>query len=359
MSDETPRRRLIAFAHGIDDPACRFRIRQFLPSFEQAGWDVSLRTNFPPRPWDSPYRNPFVRAVHQRSRLLSRLVRRRLDIRAASGYDAAFLNRDLLGGNVAYEKLLLRRNPRLIFDFDDAIFLGSTSKHIEWICRHARWVTAGNEFLAQFARQFTERVTVLPTVVDTDAYAMRRPSSGGVPLRVGWLGSDRSIGETLIPHLPMLARLQRELRFEFVVVSRPKPAISEHIPYWTFIEWSPTVETRIAGLFDIGIMPLVDDAFQRGKCGCKLLQYMAAGLPVVASPVGINAQLIAHGDRGFLAGTEEHWRQTLGTLIADAGCRTRMGSAGRIFVEQKYSLRAWFPVLLRIVESVADGSNTR
>jgi glycosyltransferase involved in cell wall biosynthesis len=358
MSEGAPRRRLMAFAHGLDDPACRFRIRQYLPCFEQAGWDVSLRTNHPPRPWDSPYRNPFVRALHQRSRVLSRQLWRRWDIRAAAGYDAVLLNRDILAGRVEYEKLLLRRNPRFVFDFDDAIFLGAKAAHIEWICRHAAWVTAGNESLAAFARQFTDRVTVLPTVVDTDAYLMRQAVPLRRPLRVGWLGSDRSIRETLLPHLPMLARLQKELGFELIVISRPRPEIAEPGLRWTFVEWNPIVETRIAEWFDIGIMPLIDDAFQRGKCGCKLLQYMAAGLPVVASPVGINGQLVSHGGRGFLAGPEEQWRHALGTLLADAGLRLRMGNEGRTFVEQQFSRRVWFPVLLRILENVAATANT-
>jgi len=352
MSDEGLRRRLIAFAHGIDDPACRFRIRQYLPCFEQAGWEVSLRTNHPPRPWDSPYRNRFFRAVHQRSGVICRKLWRQWDIRAASQYDAVLLNRDLLGGRVEYEELLLRRNPRIVFDFDDAIFLGPKAAHIEWICRHAAWVTAGSEFLAEFARQFTDRVTVLPTVVDTHAYLVRRAGPIRHPLRVGWLGSDRSIRETLFPHLPMLVRLQRELGFEFVIISRPRPEIAETGLRWTFVEWNPVTETRIAELFDIGIMPLIDEPFQRGKCGCKLLQYMAAGLPVVASPVGINERLVSDGDRGFLADTEEQWRQSLGTLIADADLRLRMGNEGRTFVEHDFSRRAWFPVLVQVLENV-------
>ncbi len=117
-------RRLIAFGHGIDDPACRFRIRQYIPCFEQAGWAVSLRTNHPPRPWSSPYRNPLLSTAHKLGGVAVRQLWRRFDIHSAAGYDAVLLNRDLLAGRVAYEQHLLRRNPRLIFDFDDAIYLG-------------------------------------------------------------------------------------------------------------------------------------------------------------------------------------------------------------------------------------------
>jgi len=359
LTGAAQRRRLIAFAHGIDDPACRFRIRQYVPCLEQAGWDVRLSTNHPERPRDSPYRNPLLRTAHQRCRVAVRQLWRRWDIRAAAAFDAVLLNRDLLQGRIEYEQLLLRENPRVIFDFDDAIFLGEKAGHTEWICRRAAWVTAGNERLASFARQFTDRVTVLPTVVDTDACAVSRQDSRGRPVRIGWLGSDRSIQETLFPFLPLFARLQQQLGFDFVIVSKPEPAVPEPALRWSFVEWSPAVETRIGDVIDIGIMPLTDTEFHRGKCGCKLLQYMAAGLPVVASPVGINSYLVATGERGHLAETEADWSKAFAELIADRELRLRMGARGRAFVEREFSRSAWFPVLLDILEKVANGPSRR
>jgi hypothetical protein len=279
--------------------------------------------------------------------------RRRHDIRAASAFDVVLLNRDLLGGRASFEDELFRRNPRVVFDFDDAIYLGDKAAHVAGVCARAAWVTAGNESLAAFARQHTDRVTVLPTVIDCDAYLVRQDHErAGRRVRVGWLGSDRSIDETLVPHLALLARLRDELGFELVVVSKPKPALPAGLGSWQFVEWSPVVETRIAELFDVGIMPLVDDPYQRGKCGCKLLQYMAAGLPAVASPVGINAHLLDDG-RGMLASGEEQWRAALATLVEDARLRRSLGEAGRAFVETEYSLRRWFPVLEGILARVA------
>lgn len=346
-------KRLIAFAHAPDNPACRFRIGQYVPCFTQAGWQVSLRTMHPPDPWRSPLAQP-LGAVHRALRQGSRTLWRRWDIRAAARYDAVLLNRDLLGGRVAYERALLRRNPRVVFDFDDAIFLDGKAAHTEWICRRAAWVTAGNDNLASFARQFTDRVTVLPTVVDPDAYVVREATRIPDLARVGWLGSGYSIRQTLYPHLPMLARLQETLGFELVVVSSPRPDINVPGLRWRFVEWSAEVETRVGDLCDVGIMPLVDEPYQRAKCGCKLLQYMAAGLPVVASPVGINADLVSHGGRGYLASTEDEWRQAIETLLADPLLRTRMGREGRRFVERDYSRRRWFPVLLETLERVAS-----
>jgi glycosyltransferase involved in cell wall biosynthesis len=281
-----------------------------------------------------------------------RRLRRVRDIRAASAFDVVLLNRDLLGGRAEFEERLFRRNPRVVFDFDDAIFLGEKEQHVAGICARAAWVTAGNEQLAAFARRHTDRVSVLPTVVDTDAYLVRREHEHPGRLRVGWLGSDRSIRETLVPYLDMLGRLGSEIGFELVVVSKPSPDLPSAVAPWQFVEWTPETETRIAELFDVGIMPLVDDPYQRGKCGCKLLQYMAAGLPTIASPVGINEHLL-EGGRGLLARSEDEWRAALGTLAADAALRRSLGEAGRAFVERRYSLRVWAPVLEEILSRVA------
>ncbi len=294
-------------------------------------------------PLDQPHLD---RAAH---RLYASAHSTSWDIRAASRFDAVLLNRDLLEGRVEYEQRLLRRNPRVLFDFDDAIFLGAKARHIQWICENAAWVTAGNDCLASFAQGFTDRVTVLPTVVDTGLYAVH--TAAGKTIRVGWLGSDRSIRETLFPHVPMLASLQAELGFEFIVVSRPRRELPASGLRYQFVEWSPQTETRIADLIDIGIMPLVDDEFQRGKCGCKLLQYMAAGLPSIASPVGINSTIINCGQCGFLAVSGQEWRQALSRLIADANQRVQMGAAGRAFVEREYSVERWFPSLLGILKT--------
>lgn len=345
-------RRLIAYAHERGGPASRFRIEQLVPLLERAGWTVSLRTQDPARPWDSPYRNGAVRWLHRRARTSLRHVRRMRDVREASAYDVVLLNRDLLGGRPGYEDELFRRNPRVVFDFDDAIYLGRNEAHVAGICARAGWVTAGNETLADFARRHTDRVTVLPTVVDTDAYVVRRAHERAGPVRVGWLGSDRSIRETLLPHLAMLARLRDEIGFELVIVTRPKPEVPAALGPWRWVEWSPDVETRIAELLDVGVMPLVDEPFQRGKCGLKLLQYMAAGLPAVASPVGINVQLL-EGGRGSSAASEDEWRDALAALVRDPGLRATLGAAGRAFVEERYALRSWFPVLEEILVRVA------
>jgi glycosyltransferase involved in cell wall biosynthesis len=344
-------KRLLAFAHAVADPACRFRVTQYFPLLAEAGWRPSLSTQHPPHPWERPFRSAAVRNVYRRAAFWTRRTRRVRDIRSAPAYDAILLNRDLLQQRIEYERLLLRLNPRVVFDVDDAIHLGAGEAHARWICERAAWVTAGNETLASFARQFTDRVTVLPTVVDTDAYETAVHRQDG-RVRVGWLGSGRSIEQTLRPFLPLMAALQAERHFRFVVVTKPRPAIPCPGLEWEFVEWSPETEVRIARHLDIGIMPLADEPFQRAKCGCKLLQYFAAGLPAVASPVGVNTSLVGHRERGILAATPAGWRSAIGDLIGDAALRARLGAAARRFVEKEYSRRTWFPVLLDVLERV-------
>lgn len=347
-------RRLIAYTHARDDPAARFRVRQFIPWFERAGWTVSHRPSRPERPWQSPHASPPLRWLDQRAGVAMRRVRRWRDIRDAAGYDVAFVNRDLLEGRLVHEAALLRRNPRVVFDFDDAIHLGAKEAHVAWICQRAAWVTAGNDLLADVARRYTERVSVVPTVVDTGAYPPPPRPGQDRPLRVGWLGSDLSIRETLFPFAPLLGGLQAALGFELVVVTKPRRELPEERLRWRHVDWSPEIETRIAEHFDVGIMPLQDDAFQRGKCGCKLLQYMAAGLPVVATPVGVNARIVG-ADRGYLARDAAEWGEALARL-RDPALRGELGAAGRRFVEREYSVERWFPRLLDVVERVAAGS---
>lgn len=348
-------RRLIAYTHGRDDPAGRFRIAQYAGVLRDAGWELSLRPRSPERPWDA------ATGLQRRCGAWLRRRRRLRDIDASADYDAAFVSRDLLEGRRIYEQRLLEHNSRVVFDFDDAIYLdadgglGEKAEHVAWMCERAAWVTTGAAVLAEFARQYTDRVTVLPTVVDVDSYAPAdglADERGDGPVRVGWLGSDRSIHQTLYPAAEMLRRVQRELGFELVVVSKPRPDLPSSLR-WSYQEWTPAVETRIAERFDVGIMPLDDTPFQRGKCGCKLIQYMAAGLPWVASPVGMNRSLAGAGERGLLASTESEWREALGSLVRDAALRRRLGAAGRIFVRQNYSLGRWFPTLLDTLVKVS------
>ncbi|MCB1741409.1 MAG: glycosyltransferase family 4 protein [Gammaproteobacteria bacterium] len=344
---------LMACSHSDFDPASRFRVLQYLPRLEAAGWRVSHRPNRPWRHWRTGVRVwPLGGLIQRGGDALKRLSRWR-DVLDSGGFDVVFVNRDLLGIDLVYEKALLARNPRVLFDFDDMIWLGARHAHVAWMCRHAAWVTAGNATLAGFARQYTSSVTLLPTVVDVSTYPPAVPGASSVPVRLGWLGSGFSIDQTLVPHLPMFAYLQRRLDFELVIVSAPRPRIDQPGLRWRWIPWSPRTETRIGELFDIGIMPLVDTPFQRGKCGTKLLQYMAAALPAIASPVGMNREIIGRSGAGMLAATTDEWRDAI-MQLGDPAMRERLGLAGRAYCTEHYHLDRWTSVMLELLQRVAD-----
>lgn len=346
--------RLLGITQSAFDPASRVRFIQFIPYLEREGWRVSHLPNRPDRQWMSPLHSRILRGMHYRLGRAGMKINRWQDIRRASRYDVVFVNRDLAGNGLFLEKRLWRVNPHIVYDFDDAVFIGPNEYAVRWMCEHAAWVTPGNEYLAQYARRYNEKVTVIPTVIDTEKYHAKSYDDGGStrPVRVGWSGSDQSIRPTLFAYLPMLAELQSRIDFEFVIISNSRPVLPVANFRWTFCEWRAEEEADLAQKMEIGLMPLKDDEFQRGKCGLKLLQYMAAGLPTVASPVGVNKEITRVGRTGFLATTPQEWGRALEELVQSRALRASMGRAGRSVCEEEYSICRWLPTLISILERV-------
>ncbi len=326
------------------DPASRFRFVQLIPHLERAGWDVEHRPNRPDRQWTSRIPGRIPRAVHHRLGRLAMKANRWRDVASAGDFDAVFVNRDLAGRGRFFEQRLIARNPNVVFDFDDAIFLSDNEPAVAWMCSRATWVTPGNAYLAAWVGRHTNRYTVIPTVIDTDLY-QARPLPGGPLPRVGWSGSDQSIGPTLFAFLPMLAEIQRSVPFELVVITNTRPRIDLPDLRWSFLPWSELEEVASLLTLDVGLMPLQDTEFQRGKCGLKALQYMATGRPVLASPVGVNAEIVEHGKTGYHASTDGEWAEGLRALLASDARRAQMGAAGRRRCEEGYSVRRWLPTL--------------
>lgn len=261
-----------------------------------------------------------------------------------------------------FERLASWTGKPIIFDYDDAIFhyyddsrlpivrrlLG---RKLEPIMRTAAACLCGNAYLAQYAARFCDRSIVLPTVVDTSVYQPAvRPGNG--PVVVGWIGSPTT-WRNMQPLLPLLQELTGEGKIRVRAVGAGAGASADSFSGLQFIDWNGASEVADVQAMDIGIMPLLDRPFERGKSGYKLIQYMACGLPVVASPVGVNGDIVRDGENGFLASNSEQWRKALQMLIGDSELRERMGRAGRTRAETDYSLVAQAPRLVDVFREVS------
>jgi len=248
-----------------------------------------------------------------------------------------------------------------VYDLDDALFLGSpaaANRRFQWAkqearrcvdcLRRARLVIAGNAFLADRAREYARQVEVVPSCVDPGRQPLRIHAATEV-VTVGWIGSHTT-SVYLESIFSVFARLNADrLRAKLVVVGGNPDMSADWIEHRA---WSLANEPSDLAGFDIGIMPLPDTDWARGKCGYKILQYFGAGVPAVASPVGITSELIGD-DRGLLASSPTEWYAALDQLISDVDERRRRGAAARTYVEQRYSYQRWAPQLAGLLKSVS------
>jgi glycosyltransferase involved in cell wall biosynthesis len=342
-------------------PGQRFRFEQYLDTWRDAGIEPTVRTLLDERSMDHLYKRGGF--AGKAADVLRGFGRRVTDLRDAKRFDAAFLFREAFPmGPALIERALARIGLPYIYDFDDAIYLPNSSdanrfftplkfpQKVRSLARHAALVTAGNEHLAAWARQYQPNVRVLPTTIDTDLYVPApRPDDGG-PLRIGWSGSI-----TTIKHLETLEGVLRDVQAERGVRLRVIGDESYRLAGADVevLKWSEATELDDLRAIDIGVMPLPDDQWSRGKCGLKALQYMALGIPTVMSAVGVNVQ-IAEGGAALLASTPEEWRAALHSLLDDPARRQGLAERGRQRVIDRYSVEAVAPQYVDAVRSVID-----
>lgn len=328
--------RLLAFIQGPEVPSSRYRLLQYVPLLRDGGIEVEARPF--PATWGE----------------------RRAAYGAAGAYDAIFLHRRRLN---RFDLRRLRRSARgIVYDVDDAVMYRDTrsgGNPDSWsrrrafaaACRAADEVVVGNEYLREHAAPLARSVTVLPTCLDGSRYAPRGWGATSRAVTVGWIGDTGSVGylERMRTILDRAAARDPRLRLK-VVSSRAPDAGRMPID---FKPWSAADEVADLQSFDIGIMPLSDDPWSRGKCGLKLLQYMAAGVPSVASPVGVNREILRDGIDGFHARTDEEWVDRLLRLAADPALRARMGAASAERFRERYTLQAAAPRLAAVIRRAA------
>lgn len=247
-----------------------------------------------------------------------------------------------------------------IYDFDDALLVGSAAaanRRFQWTkqegrraiacMRRARLVLTGNATLAAQARAYAARIEVLPSCVDPEIQPQRAHHTDE-SVTIGWIGSHTTV-DYLRPLLPVIARLrERGMAMRLVVVGGDT---GERVDWIEHRRWSLETQASDLASFDVGVMPLPDTDWTRGKSGYKLLQYFAAGVPAIASPVGVNTEFVADG-RGISATVDADWEHALTELARDAGARAERGAAARRFVEQHYSYQRWAPELAHLLREL-------
>jgi glycosyltransferase involved in cell wall biosynthesis len=352
--------KVLAIVPSVRDisPGQRYRIEQWESALGPQGVDIRY----------APFESERLRAVlyqpghtaAKTAEILRGIGRRLRLLPSLDAVDLVYIYREAAPvGPAVLERCIRRSMVPYVFDFDDAIFLPNASdanRHVAWvkcpgkvrsICRLAAHVMVGNRYLADQARRWNPNVTVVPTTIDTGKYRVRSRDSAGPPV-IGWTGSHTTARylQLLAPALERLARRctfrlrvigATDLRFDGVDVE--------------FVRWRSETEVEDLGPVDIGVMPLPDDPWTRGKCGTKALQYMALGAPAVCSPVGVNTDIVDDGVNGFLASTEDEWVDRLARLVESRGLRERLGAMARATVERSYSVEVAAPRVLEVFQA--------
>lgn len=326
--------KLLALVEGPDHVCCRYRLQAFEPALAEGGWTFE--------------------ALPLTKRSLPRLGQ----LRRAAAADVVVLQRKLLP---LWQLRILRKAAKtLIYDFDDAMFHRDSyhPKGLKSWRRLARFwaaiyaadaVTAGNDFLRDQAAAYVpaQRVHYFPTCIAPERYCAARHERQGGEAKLVWIGQRST--------LPSLHQAERGLAAAAALLPGLElRVVSDVFPNLSGIRvaerrWSAASEAEELADADIGVSWLPDDAWSRGKCGLKVLQFMAAGLPVVANPVGVHRQMVVHGETGFLARTPQEWAQAISQLAGDAELRMRLGAAGRRLVEERYSVSRWAGPMIELL----------
>jgi glycosyltransferase involved in cell wall biosynthesis len=326
--------RISAFTGGLTVPSARFRVRQYVAPLHEFGIslnEVPLKTGaYPPA-------GGIARPLWG----MQRLAELGLAIARTRSSDATLLQREMISSFKTLEGLT--KGPRIL-DVDDAVHLqrgGNFAGKIASVCDR---VIAGNDYLAEYYAPFCRDVVILPTGVDSTTYVPCAKELNAKQIIVGWIGTSANF-----PYLRQIENalaqfLAKTPDAHLVIISNISPAFQRIDPArWSFQQWSEAREVTDIQAMDIGIMPLADSDWARGKCSFKMLQYMACGLPVVVSPVGMNAQVLGEGTVGLAASSDDDWVDALTLLTQSALLRDDMGIAGRQLVMKRYAVATLTP----------------
>ena len=342
-------------------PSTRLRSLQYLPLLQECGIDVEVQELFPDAYLEKLYGDRPASARHSAWQYYVRRIRQTL---RRDAYDLTWIEGELFPYLPYWlESMLAHSSKPYVVDYDDALFhkydLSSSplvrrvlGHKIDQVMRGAACVIVGNHYLAARATQAgAKQIEVIPTVVDEKRYAVVSHADVERPV-IGWVGSPAT-EEYLLDNREVLEQVCARHNAHLLLVG-PRTEVADQFGSLTpeIVAWSEDSEAASIARMDIGIMPLRDGPWERGKCGYKIIQYMACGLPVVASTVGANIDIVRHGENGFLASGTAAWRDDLEQLILSRPLRTRMGLAGRARVENEYNVTVQASRLANVLHSV-------
>jgi len=345
--------RLIAFVQkrlGIS-PGQRFRFEQWAPHLAaRHGIEIDFV------PFESARLTELLytrgRIAQKGALMLGDFARRAAPVLRARRYDGAIVYREIATlGPAVWERALARAGVPFLLDFDDSIWMPSAvvgkplngvfsrlrfSGKTRTIARLAGVVTVGNAYLADWSRQYNERVHVVPTSIELGRYPVQPQLEREDPFVIGWMGSHSTLQSLeLVREAVEAFGLRRRTRF-LVVCDRPLEPPMRNVEN-AFVRWSADGEARDIGAMHVGIMPVADTRYALGKCGCKALQFMAAGRPTIVSPVGVNGEIVRDGENGLHARSSAEWVEAFERLAASRALRAKLAEAGRRTVEAGFS----------------------
>lgn len=348
--------------YGRRAASSRLRYLQYLPELERLGFACDVEPLFPDEYLERRFGGESV-SIHY---VLERLWRRLRIVLSSRTYDVVVLQYEMFPYLPAWVEALIRTRTPYVVDLDDAIFHGYDSnpravvrallKHkIRDVIKSAAYVLAGSPYLVDYARSANPNVAWSPTCIDIDRFPVKQWSSGdGSAFTIGWIGAPSSV-HFASDTIPAIRRLASRIPVRLVFVGSG-PVSYEGLSI-EVRDWAESTEVSSILDFDVGIMPLPDTPWAKGKCSFKLIQYMACGLPVVASPVGMNGHVVRHGINGYHAATTGEWLQAFEQIAMSVPLRAKLGREGRRLVEREFTTRNGIANLLHALK-VATGDCT-
>lgn len=328
-------------------PSQRFRFEQYITFLEEK-IDITQLSFIDEATWAILYKPGFI--FKKTTGILKGFINRFLLLFTLKQYDFVFIHREASPiGPPIFEWIIAKvLNKKIIYDFDDAIWLPNTSKEnkiaalikyhskVKLICKWSSKISCGNNYLANYASQYNKSVIVIPTTIDTSYHKpivyLKNVSD---PITIGWTGTH-STEKYLDQVVSILQEIESKHNIIFKVISNHNPKLP--LNSFQYTAWNKETEIEDLNTFDIGIMPLEDDVWAKGKCGFKGLQYMSLSTPTVMSPVGVNNDIIQHGKNGFLAATADEWQNTIDKLITNKTLRNEIGKNGLLTIKNNYSV---------------------